>query len=292
MSAAALVLGAGGMLGSECVLAAPANLAVHGATRAEADVTDLGSLRALLARLRPRFVLNAAAYTAVDRAESERDAAFRANATGARNAAIACREVGARLLHVSTDFVFDGTATAPYAEWDAPNPRGVYAESKWAGERAVQDLGGDWQIVRTQWVYGARGSHFVGTIARVAAERDRLTVVDDQRGSPTCTHDLAPELWRILRDAPAGLYHAGGNGETTWCTFAREIVRLAGLSTRVDPITTAEWERTKPGAAPRPAYSVLAHHHLERTIGDRLPAWRDSLTRFFERGDLARPARP
>src|SRR5262245_40267940 len=147
-SDAAIVLGARGMLGSECVRAAPARLRVAAAGREEADVSDLESVRALLATVRPRVVLMAAAYTAGDAAEQDRAAAFRVNAAGARNAAIACREFGARCVFVSTDFVFDGTARAPYEEFDAPNPRGAYAESKHAGELAVAAVGGDWQIVR------------------------------------------------------------------------------------------------------------------------------------------------
>lgn len=288
MPDAALVLGARGMLGSECVRAAPPALRVSGADRTHADVADLEAVRALVAAARPRIVIVAAAYTAVDAAEADRAAAFRVNATGARNAAIACREAGARCVYVSTDFVFDGTARAPYAEMHAPSPRGAYAESKVAGERAVAETGGDWQIVRTQWLYGARGKHFVASILKAAAERDRLTVVDDQRGCPTCTHDLAPELWRIALDGPPGIYHASSGGEATWHELAREAVRVAGLATAVDPITTAQWAAAKPGAAPRPAYSVLAKCHLERTIGNRFPEWKASLQSYFARGDHAR----
>jgi dTDP-4-dehydrorhamnose reductase len=285
MRDAALVLGAQGMLGSECVRAAPAGLDVHAADLPEGDLGELGDMLALQRRVRPRVVINAAAYTAVDAAEKERALAFRVNATGARNIAIACREVGARLVHLSTDFVFDGRARTPYAEFDLPAPRGAYAESKHAGELAVADVGGDWQIVRTQWLYGARGKHFVGAILKAAAERDRLTVVGDQRGCPTCAHDLAPELWRLALEAPGGIYHASSNGEASWHEFACEIVRRAGRPTRVDPITTEQWNQGKPESAPRPAYSVLAKLHLERTIGNRFPDWREALAGFFERGE-------
>jgi dTDP-4-dehydrorhamnose reductase len=273
------------MLGSELVRSAPSALEVSGATRAEADVTNLDSLRSCFARSAPKIVINAAAYTAVDGAETERAAAFAVNACGARNVAIACREAGARLLHVSTDFVFDGTAREPYAEWDLPNPRGAYAESKHSGELEVMAVGGDWQIARTQWVFGARGKHFVGAILKVARERDRLTVVADQRGCPTCTHDLAPELWRIANEGSGGLYHASSNGECSWHEFALEIVKRAGLATRVDPITTETWNATKPGSAPRPAYSVLGKRRLEAGLGNRFPDWRAALAGFLARGE-------
>ncbi|MBL8694606.1 MAG: dTDP-4-dehydrorhamnose reductase [Planctomycetes bacterium] len=281
----AVVLGARGMLGSELLRRAPKGLEVFGVAREEADVSRLDSLRDYFRRVQPAIVVNAAAYTAVDAAEQDRAAAFRVNSDGARNGALAAREVGARFLHVSTDFVFDGKATRPYGEFAAPNPQGAYAESKHAGELAVAAAGGDWQIVRTQWVFGARGKHFVGAIARAAAERDRLTVVADQRGCPTCTHDLAPEIWRIAEEAPAGLYHASSMGECTWHELACEIVKLLGRATRVDPITTEDWNRMKPGSAPRPAYSVLEKLHLERTIGCHMPHWKDALAGFIRRGD-------
>lgn len=283
----AVILGASGMLGSELLRAVPAGVEAVGVTRAEADVAELAALRALLARARPALVLNAAAYTAVDAAEQDRAAAFRANADGARHAAIAAAEAGARLLHVSTDFVFDGRRTRPYQEWDLPAPRGAYAESKRAGEIEVQAIGGDWQIVRTQWVFGARGKHFVGAILRAARERDRLAVVNDQRGCPTCTHDLARELWRIGLEGSGGLWHCSSLGDCSWFELAEEIVRRAGLRTEVDPITTEQWRATKPGAAPRPAYSVLAKDRLSSEIGCRMPEWRAALEGFFARGDAA-----
>ncbi|MFN0205245.1 MAG: dTDP-4-dehydrorhamnose reductase [Planctomycetota bacterium] len=281
-----VVLGAAGMLGSECVRQAPAGVRAIAADLAETDITKLDSLFAFLRTSKPRIVINCAAYTAVDPAENDRASAFRINSDGARNLAIVCRELGIRLLHISTDFVFDGTAKRPYAEFDITNPRGAYAESKHRGELAIQEIGGDWQIVRTQWLYGARGKHFVGTIAKLAKERERLTVVGDQHGCPTCTHDLAPHLWRIAMDGDGGMYHASSNGECSWQEFAAEIVKCAGLTTVVDPITTDDWNRMKPGSAPRPAYSVLAKLHLERTVGSRFPHWREALAGFFSRGDL------
>jgi dTDP-4-dehydrorhamnose reductase len=285
----AVVLGAAGMLGSECVAQAPAGVRVVAADLAETDITNLDSIVGFLRAARPAIVINCAAFTNVDAAETDRAAAFRINTDGSRHLAIACREVGARLTHLSTDFVFDGTARRPYAEFDLRNPRGVYAESKHRGELAIEEIGGNYQIVRTQWLYGPRGKHFVGSIANLAATRDRLTVVDDQRGCPTSTLDLAPHLWNIALHGDGGFYHASSLGECTWREFAQEIVRLAGLSARVDPITTEEWNRIKPGAAPRPAYSVLEKLHLERTVGNHFPQWKEALATFFQRGLLAPP---
>lgn len=282
----AVVIGAGGMLGSEVVRMAPASVECTAAARTMADVTDIRSLRDCLQKSAANIVINCSAYTAVDNAENDRAAAFAINSSGARNLAIACREAGARLLHVSTDFVFDGAATRPYAEYDITNPRGAYAESKHSGELAIQQIGGNWQIVRTQWLYGARGKHFVGTIAKFARERDRLTVVADQRGCPTCTTDLAPQLWNLALSAPGGVYHASGEGECSWRDFAAEIVKLSGSQARVDPLTTDDWNRMKPGSAPRPAYSVLDKLHLRNATGFVFPHWLDSLKAFFERGDL------
>lgn len=282
----AVVLGAGGMLGSAVVRSAPAGIQCKALDRAQADITNLSALRETLQKLRPKIIINCAAYTAVDKAEQERGAAFAINSCGARNIAIVARELGARFTHVSTDFVFDGTAKAPYTEADLTNPRGGYAESKHSGEQSIQQIGGDYQIVRTQWLYGKGGKHFVATIAKFAKERDRLTVVSDQRGCPTDTFDLAPRLWKLTIDAPGGLYHASGEGECSWREFAAEIVTCAGSSARVDPITTDDWNQMKPGSAPRPAYSVLSKHRLQGTIGSPFPHWRDSLKAFFDRGDL------
>ena len=200
----ALILGSAGMLGSELVRSAPSALEVSGATRAEADVTNLDSLRSCFARSAPKIVINAAAYTAVDGAETERAAAFAVNACGARNVAIACREAGARLLHVSTDFVFDGTAREPYAEWDlAESARRLRRKQTF---RRARGHGRGRGLADRPHAVGLRRArkHFVGAILKAARERDRLTVVADQHGCPTSTHDLAPECGELPTKAPAG----------------------------------------------------------------------------------------
>ncbi len=222
-------------------------------------------------------VVNCAAYTAVDAAESDEDRAYVINATGPEVISRACAEMGIRLVHVSTDYVFAGDATTPYPE-DAPlDPRNAYGRTKAAGERAVIASGADALIVRTGWLYGRGGPCFPKTIARVGRERGALQVVDDQIGQPTWTRDVADLIVRLVEaEAPAGNYHATSSGQTSWYEFAREIVASDGLGDIVAPTTT------KPGDRPaaRPAYSVLSHDALVplgiAPIGDWRERWREA----------------
>ena len=214
------------------------------------------------------LVINAAAYTAVDKAETERDAAFAINRDGAANLARACRARGVRLLHVSTDYVFDGTGTRPYREDDPVAPQSVYGASKAEGERAVLELGGT--VVRTSWLFGEGGPSFVHTMLRLARERPSLRVVADQHGCPTYAGDLADALL-ALAGTPAGIYHYCNDGATTWYAFAQAIV---GSAVRVDPITTADY----PTPAKRPAYSVLDTTKV-RALGIIPPHWSLGLQR-------------
>jgi dTDP-4-dehydrorhamnose reductase len=268
-----LVAGAHGMLGQDLVeLLRSRGSNVVGADRAELDVTD-----AAVAREGVRgfdVVVNCAAWTAVDDAESREADAFAVNAIGAANLARAAAAAGARLVHVSTDYVFDGAATDPYAE-DAPvSPRSAYGRTKAAGEWAVRAEAPDHLIVRTAWLYGARGPCFPKTMARLAAERERLTVVDDQVGQPTWTRDLADLMVRLVdAGSPAGTYHGTSSGRTSWFGFTQRIVASAGLDTPVEPTTSEAFVRP----APRPAYSVLGHDALHAAgvapIGDWAERW-------------------
>jgi dTDP-4-dehydrorhamnose reductase len=217
------------------------------------------------------LVINAAAYTAVDKAESERDRAFAVNRDGAANLARACHERGVPLLHVSTDYVFDGASSHPYREDDPIAPLGVYGESKAAGERTVLELGGT--VVRTSWLFSEGGPSFVHAILRLARERPILRVVADQHGCPTYAGDLADALL-ALRDAVPGVYHYCNDGATTWHAFATEIVGIAGLAARVDEITTPEY----PTPVRRPAYAVLDTSRV-RALGIVPPSWRFGLAR-------------
>jgi dTDP-4-dehydrorhamnose reductase len=274
-----LVLGAGGQLGLDMqvalALAGVSDKDVKGLKRADLDVTQADAVREAVRGY--DVVVNAAAYTAVDDAEAHEGQAFAVNATGAANVAAACRESGARLVHVSTDYVFSGDATDPYAE-DAPlAPQSAYGRTKAAGEWAVRATCPQAWIVRTAWLYGAGGPNFVKTMLRLAKERDTIDVVDDQRGQPTWTMDVADAILRLVDGgAPFGVWHATSQGETTWCGLTRQIFSLQGLDPlRVHPTTTDKFPRP----APRPAYSVLGHDSWRMARIPLLPNWRDSLAK-------------
>ena len=241
---------------------------VTAATRADVDVTDPTQLDAAIANA--DIVVNCAAYTAVDQAETDEDTAYLLNATAAGLIANACKTHSARLVHISTDYVFDGTATEPYAE-DAPvNPVSAYGRTKAAGEKLIHDSGADALIVRTAWLYGAHGNCFPKTILRLAKERDEISVVNDQWGQPTWTIDLADLIHRLIKaNAPAGIYHGTSSGKTTWHGFAQAIVTTAGLATRVNPTDSTTFQRP----APRPTWSVLAHDTLTVAGVDPIGAW-------------------
>jgi dTDP-4-dehydrorhamnose reductase len=237
----------------------------------------------------PSLVVNAAAYTAVDAAEDDPEAAYRANRDGPGALARLCASAGVPLIHISTDYVFDGAKGAPYVETDATAPTGVYGASKLAGEQDVLAAGGRAIVLRTSWVYAPTGKNFVRTMLRVGAERDRLRVVADQRGCPTTAADLADAILAIAarlgegwRDDYAGVCHAAGSGETTWHGLAvatfEEAARFGARVPVVEAITTAAY----PTRAKRPADSRLDSGKLATVFGVRLPAWRDSLARTIE----------
>jgi dTDP-4-dehydrorhamnose reductase len=274
-----LVTGAGGQLGLDVqvalALAGVAGKDVKGVKRSELDITDAQAVRGAVRGF--DVVVNAAAYTAVDEAETQEAQAFAVNALGAANVANACRETGARLVHISTDYVFAGDASLPYAE-DAPlAPTSAYGRTKAAGEWAVQAHCPQSWIVRTAWLYGAGGPNFVKTMVRLAGERETLDVVDDQRGQPTWTMDVAEAILRLVDGAaPFGVWHATSQGETTWHGFTQEIFSLMGLDpARVRPTTTDRFPRP----APRPAYSVLGHDAWRMARIALLPEWRTSLAK-------------
>lgn len=263
-----VVVGAGGQLGQELLRTVPDQMECVALTRADLDIGDAPGVTAHLAGLAPQLVINAAAYTAVDAAESEPQAAHRGNMEGPANLALACRELDARLIHVSTDFVFDGEASRPYPVEAAPAPLGEYGRSKLAGELAVQSALPGALIVRTGWVYSAFGNNFVKTMLRLMAERDELAVVADQIGTPTWANGLAGALWAAAgRPHVHGIYHWSDAGACSWYDFAVAIFEEAsalGMLARplkIRPISTADY----PTPARRPAYSVL----------DKTSIWRD-----------------
>ncbi|MGV7186649.1 dTDP-4-dehydrorhamnose reductase [Xanthomonas axonopodis] len=291
-----LVIGANGQVGTELlrvlaplgtvVAASRSGQLADGLSCERIDLDELASLDLALNRVRPALVVNAAAYTAVDRAEQERDAAFRANAEAPGVIAQWCARADVPLVHYSTDYVFDGQGKRPYRPDDATAPLGVYGQSKLAGEQAVQAAGGRHLIFRTAWVYAAHGHNFLRTMLRVGAEREVLRVVADQIGTPTPAALIADITAHALRQPgePSGLWHLTAAGQTTWHGFAEAIfaqARARGLlarTPRVEAIGTADY----PTPATRPAYSRLDTHSLQDTFGVRLPDWQDGLSQVLD----------
>jgi dTDP-4-dehydrorhamnose reductase len=275
-----VVTGAQGQIGFELARLLPAHGDVTALTRADLDLAQPDAIVAMMRAVRPDLVVNAAAYTAVDLAERERDLAFALNAIAPEVLASEAKRAGAVLIHYSTDFVFDGNATAPYAE-DAPvAPLNAYGESKLAGERAVAASGAHALTLRTSWVYGRRGRNFLLTIRRLAAERDELTIVADQTGTPNWAVTLAEATATLVGRGTgdlaerAGLYHLSATGATTWYGFARAIVGDAARP-RIVPIRTADY----PTPARRPSYSVFDTRRLRDVFGLELPPWDVCLAR-------------
>ncbi len=246
------------------------------------DVADRCAVRAAVESFRPDIVLHGGAYTAVDACESDSETAFAVNALGSRNVAEAAVDVGAHLVYVSTDYVFDGTSDRPYDEWDQPSPRSVYGRSKLGGEIEVRAVGGpSTTVVRTAWVSGAHGANMVKTVLRLARANPEgpLRFVDDQHGCPTFTADLAPAIVRLALDRRPGTFHVTNQGETTWYGFARATLAAAGLEPGlVQPITTSDLDPPRP--APRPANSRLDNAALRLSGLPLLPEWTDALERL------------
>jgi dTDP-4-dehydrorhamnose reductase len=270
-----LITGAGGMLGQDLVCAAHA--AAHeviALPRAELDITDLDAVRAAIREARPDLVINCAAYTNVDGAESDSKTALAVNGGGAGNVAQAADASGTWMIHISSDYVFDGEKRDPYLESDETGPLSAYGTSKLAGEHAVAEASPSRHtIVRSSWLFGTAGPCFPATIVRLAAERDELTVVDDQVGCPTFTGQLARALVQLASQPLRGIVHVAGSGSCSWFELAQEIVRATGAACAVKPGRTAELARP----APRPAYSVLGS---ERDAPE-LPHWREGLAEYL-----------
>jgi dTDP-4-dehydrorhamnose reductase len=268
-----LLTGANGQVGWELKSTLAALGEVKAFDRSELDLADVPRLVAAVRTLQPEAIVNAAAYTAVDKAESERDTAFAVNATAPRVLAEEAKRAGALFVHYSTDYVFDGAKPAPYVEADVPSPINVYGESKLAGERAIAKSGCRHLVLRTSWVYGPRGKNFFLTMRRLAKERPELRVVDDQLGAPTSSLAIARATLRLLERRAQGLYHMTAAGETTWCGFARAILARAGLATPVIGIRTEDY----PTPARRPRNSRLDCARLKAECGVSLAPWEEQL---------------
>jgi dTDP-4-dehydrorhamnose reductase len=274
-----LITGAAGQLGRALVQElAHRDWEVTATDLAEMDITDQAAVWRSLSAHRPELVVNAAAATRVDDLEAAPDLALKVNALGPRNLAAACRRLGAKLAHVSTDYVFDGAKPGPYVEWDEPRPQSVYGLSKLLGETLVREQCPDHFIVRTAWLYGLPGPNFITAILARARQGQELKVVHDQRGTPTSALALAPQLLALAETEAFGTYHATCQGEATWYEFAQLILERAGLKVQVRPCTTAEFPR----AASRPANSVLENRLLQLQGLDLMPSWQEAYHRFWD----------
>ena len=248
------------------------------ADREEADLTDAGQVVALLEQHKPHVVYNCAAYTAVDKAEQEPELADAVNGHAVGHVADACKKIGARLVHVSTDFVFDGTATEPYLTTETPNPVSAYGRSKLLGERKLIESGlKDYAIVRTAWLYGPGGGNFVKTMVTLARKGTDLKIVDDQQGGPTFTHDLADALLNLTEANATGTYHVTNAGRTTWHGLTEETMRIFAIDHPIGRQSAADYAKLKPDAAIRPAFSVLDLTAYEKATGHTMRDWRAAL---------------
>lgn len=291
-----LVTGAHGQLGCELrrcmetmqaeIGSIPAEYEGAEAVYVDRDVLDITDRDAVLDFMDDGafdVVVNCAAFTNVDGCEADEDAAYAVNATGAENLALAAEQVGAKLVHVSTDYVFPGSEPGERVETDGVAPISAYGRTKLAGETAVADACSRAFIVRTAWLYGYVGKNFVKTMRRLGASHDSIMVVDDQLGNPTSANDLAYEILKLALTENYGIYHCTNNGTCSWADFAKAIMVGSGLDCEVVPVTSAQYKAANPQSADRPAFSSLRNAHLEDTIGDEMRPWRDALAEYLER---------
>lgn len=244
------------------------------------DIVSMAAVRNYFKEFKPEVVINCAAYTNVDGCESNEDIAFKVNALGPRNLAIACEEIGAKLIHISTDYVFSGESKAgkPLREYELTGPVSVYGKTKLAGENFVREFSSKYFIVRTAWLYGYKGKNFVYTIMKYAKEKGHLDVVNDQRGNPTNAEDLAHHILKLAVTEEYGVYHCTGKGECTWYDFAAKIVELSGIECSIAPCTSEQFK----SPAKRPAFSSLDNMMLRCTVGDEMREWQEALKCFMK----------
>lgn len=279
-----LVTGSAGQLGQDLMLLLQGQgLEVLGCDRQEMDITNLEQCTEVIGGFGPDAVIHCAAHTAVDAAETNIDAAYLINATGSRNVSLAAEKAGAKLVYISTDYVFDGMGTKPYHEYDNTEPKSIYGKSKRAGEILVQSLSSKFFIVRTSWVYGKYGNNFVKTMLKLGQEKPLLQVVDDQKGSPTYTVDLAHFLLELIQTEKYGVYHASNTETCTWYEFTQAIFieaeTILGLKfmAKLEPCTTEQFPRP----APRPRYSVMEHLSIRTNGFKDIQPWREGLKDFL-----------
>lgn len=245
------------------------------------DITDVNAVCSLVEEAKPDVIINCAAHTNVDACETQWDAAYRINALGPRNLSIAAAKTGAKLIHVSTDYVFEGNGTKPYTEFDEIHPISAYGKTKAEGERFVRDFAGKYFIFRTAWLYGD-GKNFVKTMLRLSESHDEVSVVEDQQGSPTSALELARAIRHFEPTENYGIFHATCEGATNWADFAEEIFARAGKKTKVRHVTSEEYARMNPASAKRPAYSILENYMMKLTGDYRMADWRDALDEYMK----------
>ncbi|MBE5839835.1 dTDP-4-dehydrorhamnose reductase [Butyrivibrio sp. INlla18] len=245
------------------------------------DITNVDAVVELARKVKPAAIVNCAAYTAVDKQESDVDLSYKINAIGPRNLAIASTEVGAKLVHVSTDYVFEGNGTRPYVEFDKTNPVSVYGKTKLAGEEFVKQFAKESFIIRTAWLYGD-GKNFVKTMLSLSEKYDEVSVVKDQLGTPTSTTELAKAIHYLLPTQNYGTFHGTCEGDTNWADFTEEIFRIAGKKTKVNHVTTEEYVAKNPQSAPRPAYSILENYMFKLTSDFMFADWHDAIEQYLK----------
>ncbi|WP_034445462.1 dTDP-4-dehydrorhamnose reductase [Butyrivibrio sp. AE2032] len=245
------------------------------------DITNVDAVIELARKTKATAIINCAAYTAVDKQESDVDLSYKINAIGPRNLAIAATETGAKLVHISTDYVFEGNGTRPYIEFDKTGPVSVYGKTKLAGEEMVKQFARDFFIIRTAWLYGD-GKNFVKTMLGLSEKYDEVSVVKDQLGTPTSTKELAKAIHYLLGTENYGVFHGTCEGDTNWADFTEEIFRLAGKNTRVNHVTTKEYSEKNPQAAPRPAYSILDNYMFRLTSDFRFADWHYAIEEYLK----------
>ncbi|KOS66616.1 dTDP-4-dehydrorhamnose reductase [Lysinibacillus contaminans] len=277
-----MVTGANGQLGQELVKQlSSSGHDLFAFTKTELDITDIEQVDAVCNDIRPNIIINAAAYTNVDGAETNQELAFQVNEIGQRNLAVAAEKIGAKICYISTDYVFNGQASSPYTEYMNVDPLGVYGQSKYAGEFLTKTLSTKYFIVRTAWVYGEFGPNFVKTMLKLAEEKTEIGVVHDQIGSPTYTVDLAEFLIELVQTEKYGIYHSTNSGTCSWYEFAKEIFKVTNKDIVVNPLTSEQFPRP----AKRPAYSVLGDLSLRINGFTPRRHWKDALYEYINKNN-------
>lgn len=249
----------------------------------ELDITDMLKVNEFMIAEKPEVIINCAAFTNVDGCETNKEAAFKVNAIGSRNLAIAAEKIDAKLVHVSTDYVFSGIGSEPIAEYCETKPYSTYGLTKLMGENYVREFSSKYYIVRTSWLYGYVGKNFVYTMINLAKTKDSITVVNDQRGNPTNANDLAYHILKLINTEEYGIYHCTGEGECSWFDFAKRIIELSGENCIVNPCTSEEYSKMYPASAKRPEYSSLDNMMLRSTVGNEMRQWEEAIGVFINK---------